>query len=598
MQPAASRRAAVLLGLWPFASAGASGQSADPVLVPRTSEVRPLQAPLRLADSVRLSPFAVLGPAREEAAERVEALRSWNQAGGRPLKNGFVRELPRRRAVASLRDLSRTPAVGEVTQLRADGSAVWTLRVEVRDAFRLRLHLQDVHLPAGTRLWVYGEDGETVGPFGEELIGPQRDLWTPSVGGEVVTLEMAVPAGAVREPLRYELGEVLELFSLDESGAPSNAASPSHALGCLVDSRCMGPDQLAGIDLYRKAVAHLQMTIDGSSEICTGALLNDLDDSSFIPYLLTASHCVPRQEVASTLEVFWDYVTPSCGGPWPALFSLPRSHGATLLAMSLQTDFSLLRLHSIPEGRAMLGWNASPSAVREGTGLHRISHPLGRPQAYSSSVVIYPATVCPADLEGRPWDDRTKFLYSAPRIGAAFHGGSGAPVVLDNGQVVGQLLGGCGRSANEPCLEGAAPNQVDGRFSVTYPAIAPWLDPSGVFELCVEDQDTLCLNDGRFRVEATFETPQGQTGAAHVVRLTDETGYLWFFTESNVEVVIKVLNACASRGRYWVFAGGLTNVRTVITVTDSRTGVRKTYTNPQRQAFQPIQDTSAFATCP
>jgi hypothetical protein len=47
--------------------------------------------------------------------------------------------------------------------------------------------------------------------------------------------------------------------------------------------------------------------------------------------------------------------------------------------------------------------------------------------------------------------------------------------------------------------------------------------------------------------------------------------------------------------RYWVFAGGLTNVNVVITVTDSQTGVIKTYTNLQGTAFRPIQDTSAFA---
>jgi hypothetical protein len=58
------------------------------------------------------------------------------------------------------------------------------------------------------------------------------------------------------------------------------------------------------------------------------------------------------------------------------------------------------------------------------------------------------------------------------------------------------------------------------------------------------------------------------------------------------------LNACTLNSRFWVFAGGLTNVRVVMTVTDTQTGTVKTYTNPQGVAFQPIQDTSAFATCP
>ncbi|HEX5758079.1 MAG TPA: fibronectin type III domain-containing protein [Thermoanaerobaculia bacterium] len=116
---------------------------------------------------------------------------------------------------------------------------------------------------------------------------------------------------------------------------------------------------------------------------------------------------------------------------------------------------------------------------------------------------------------------------------------------------------------------------------------------------CVEGGTTLCLNAGRFRVSATFQTAEGQSGAAQVVKLTDETGYLWFFSAQNVEAVVKLINACAfTVPRFWFFAGGLTDVRTVITVTDSQTGATKTYENPQGTPFQPVQDTSAFATCP
>jgi hypothetical protein len=115
---------------------------------------------------------------------------------------------------------------------------------------------------------------------------------------------------------------------------------------------------------------------------------------------------------------------------------------------------------------------------------------------------------------------------------------------------------------------------------------------------CVQNDTTLCLNNGRFQVRATFQTPAGQSGAARVEKLTGDTGYLWFFDPSNVEVVVKVLNGCGFNNRYWVFAGGLTNVRTVINVTDTQTGATRRYVNPQSTAFQPIQDTGAFATCP
>jgi hypothetical protein len=107
-----------------------------------------------------------------------------------------------------------------------------------------------------------------------------------------------------------------------------------------------------------------------------------------------------------------------------------------------------------------------------------------------------------------------------------------------------------------------------------------------------------CFANNRFKVEATWKRPDGASGNATVVQLTDDSGYLWFFAPSNVEAVFKVLNACGLNNSFWFFAGGLTNVQTEITVTDTQTGNQKIYTNPQNTPFKPIQDTAAFATCP
>lgn len=115
---------------------------------------------------------------------------------------------------------------------------------------------------------------------------------------------------------------------------------------------------------------------------------------------------------------------------------------------------------------------------------------------------------------------------------------------------------------------------------------------------CVEDAFTMCLNGGRFEVIATFDTTQGQSGSAEMVRLTDDSGYMWFFASSNIEAVVKVLNGCGLNSAYWFFAGGLTNVHVLITVTDSITGASVSYENPQNTAFQPIQDTDALEVCP
>lgn len=114
---------------------------------------------------------------------------------------------------------------------------------------------------------------------------------------------------------------------------------------------------------------------------------------------------------------------------------------------------------------------------------------------------------------------------------------------------------------------------------------------------CVPDADTLCLRGGRFKVEASWNTDSA-SGVAQVVKLTDETGYLWFFSQDNVESVVKILNGCGINNRYWIFAGGLTDQGVEITVTDTLMSETKTYTNPRGQTWETITDIDALATCP
>ena len=111
---------------------------------------------------------------------------------------------------------------------------------------------------------------------------------------------------------------------------------------------------------------------------------------------------------------------------------------------------------------------------------------------------------------------------------------------------------------------------------------------------CAPNATTMCLNGGRFQVRVTWKTSDNQTGSGQSVPLTADTGYFWFFSSNNVEMVIKAVDGRALNNHFWVFAGGLTNVNVVIEVVDTQTGTVKTYTNAQGAAFQPIQDTSAF----
>jgi CSLREA domain-containing protein len=115
---------------------------------------------------------------------------------------------------------------------------------------------------------------------------------------------------------------------------------------------------------------------------------------------------------------------------------------------------------------------------------------------------------------------------------------------------------------------------------------------------CQPDETTLCLGEGdRFRVTAHWAV-RNEAGDAYSIPLALDTGSFWFFNPANVELTLKVLDACAVNDRFWVFASGLTNVAVDITVEDTVTGRTWTHHNAAGAPFQPRLDTNALDVCP
>ena len=139
-----------------------------------------------------------------------------------------------------------------------------------------------------------------------------------------------------------------------------------------------------------------------------------------------------------------------------------------------------------------------------------------------------------------------------------------------------------------------ASSNAGGRSSATNEASAVTL---GEVRACVEDDQTLCLNDGRFQVTAEWATAGGATGRGGSIPLTADTGAFWFFDPANVETVVKLLDGCGLNEHFWVFAGGLTDTEVQLTVVDTETGVAETWFNPEGTLLAPVQDPEAFETC-
>lgn len=112
------------------------------------------------------------------------------------------------------------------------------------------------------------------------------------------------------------------------------------------------------------------------------------------------------------------------------------------------------------------------------------------------------------------------------------------------------------------------------------------------------DLDTLCLRDGRFRVNINWSDFGGVGGEAVPIARSNETGLFYFFDPHNWEMLIKVLDGCGENNHFWVFAGAVTDVEYTLTVVDTATNQTRNYFNPLGNPAPAITDTTAFATCP
>jgi hypothetical protein len=549
----------------------------------RDSAAAAVAAAPHIAERFGLQPLAELEEAAVAAGDRLEAVRVWNESRHRPLRNGFERQLPTpRRVELSAADLAGSPVVeraGGLVVQTAIGKLAWGGKVRVASAYRLRLHLAAAVLPSGARLWVHGA-GRGSAPFGTELGSPDGGLWTPSVPGEELSLDVELPVAALAGGARwgFTVDKVVELI---EVGSVTRATAKDDT-SCNLDASCESSANFPAYDQARHAVALIEFLDSGFAGQCTGQLLNDAKSDS-VPYMLTANHCISTPAGARSIEAFWDYVTPSCNAPMPDLGGQPVSNGATLLATASadnSSDYTLMRLNNIPGGRAFLGWSAG--AVPDGTLLYRLSHPLGQTQNYNVTRVDSNTTQCAPQLP-------PNFIYSDLVTGGTFGGSSGSAAMLANGAVVGQLYGGCG--SNDDC----SPQQftMDGAFAHSFPALAPFLSGSGgpPPNRCVPDSSTLCLLGRRFLVQVAWSNQfDGSSGIGGALVGTDTTGYFYFTDPSNFELIVKILNFGSV---IKVFYAELTDLHFTITVTDVESGNVKTYSNSPGDCG--AIDESAFA---
>ncbi|MEM8964448.1 MAG: hypothetical protein AAGD38_23380, partial [Acidobacteriota bacterium] len=137
-----------------------------------------------------------------------------------------------------------------------------------------------------------------------------------------------------------------------------------------------------------------------------------------------------------------------------------------------------------------------------------------------------------------------------------FDGWAVRPNVID-GLLVFHSNGESWRS--DGTVEGTFPIWPEGR-QLNWPAVAvdgyvvmPWYQPETGEDLyalpktvlAAEDERLRLSADERFRITVTWRTLSGEVGRGKVVPITGDTGSFWFFSDDNLELMIKVLDGRA-----------------------------------------------------
>lgn len=242
--------------------------------------------------------------------------------------------------------------------------------------------------------------------------------------------------------------------------------------------------------------------------------------------------------------------------------------------------YPILRV-SITTARGFAKWLAdkeNPDAYIAELIAHEVGHLLGighscAPDPSSWTVENFEAIM-------RPW---------------AHHDGRGARLSVDDLKAARELY------ANGPWTRGVASPPAPGEEGPepTFdPGSAPTTNPDR--DACQADGRTLCLGDREFAIEADWATSSVDGWRPSTAgRLSEATGYFWFFDRENVEVLVKVLDGCKINGHRWVFVAGLTDVAVSFEVTEFSTGLKRRYRKSNvTELMNTVRDVSAFPCAP
>ena len=328
------------------------------------------------------------------------------------------------------------------------GGALARFTITSKGAKALRLGIRALEGGENIQFRLRGEgEAQVQGPW---VAGTAALKWAPLTLGESVDVEVFDPSSTSSRLERFAIEQVSHVFRLPAEGATADKAIGS-AESCERDVACFS----LGTDATRTArtVLMVEITSGGSTYYCSGVLLNTRA-SSFVPYLLTTSTCVPDAAAASTVATWWFYDATSCGSQTPGAY-VRKTGGAALLARDDSLHFALLRLNdSPPSGAWFSGWD--PAGATAGQAISAYHHPQSDLKKRSVGSVVNAGA-------------RTDVQFT---VGVTENGSVGSGIWRDELYLLGILYGGSSDCTNQSGLDNYS------SFANIYSSISQYLEDS------------------------------------------------------------------------------------------------------------------------
>ena len=255
-----------------------------------------------------------------------------------------------------------------------DGSIATTISVTSPGATDVRMGVL-VDLPPGGELRFFGAGERFPVVTRADLAwkgSEPRTLWSPVVEGDTLGVEIALPSRSALSAFSFRVDRISHGYRAERAFESGQVRPAQQCLGHFLDYQCGVGRHFPGS--RGDSAARLRYEASRVGYVCSGILVNDNDDTSFIPYLLTANHCISTPDVAATLSVRWFYQRSACGSPTLDSRSTTTSGGADLLATSATEDSTLLRVKGrVPGGLWYSGWN--PNRIAHPRNVYLLHHP-------------------------------------------------------------------------------------------------------------------------------------------------------------------------------------------------------------------------------